>query len=137
VVIGSDITSRNLSLDEIWMRSGLVLVTLLAGIALGGCVETADFAGSGGSSGGLGGSGGSSQAGERLARQVCSAAVRDSGAQIVDVYKSQSVDFPFNGAGIDLYFNTRRNPMTVSLSCTRCRFMYDTGRATLTPMKRP
>ncbi len=128
------------------MRIKSVFVMLFTGVALAGCVETAEFGGSGGSgggfggsggSGGFGGSGGSSQAGERLARQVCSEAVRDTGVRIVEIYRTNSVDFPFNGAGIDLYFSTRRDPMTVSLSYTRCRFMYDTGRATLNPMRRP
>lgn len=111
------------------MKLRLVLVTLFASVALSGCVQTAEFGGSGGS---FGGSGGSSQAGERLARQVCEQAIRDQGQQVVKLYRSSAVDYPYRGAGRDLYFTVRRDSMTVSTSRVWCRFMYDTGRARLT-----
>jgi hypothetical protein len=123
------------------MKIKSVLVTLVAGIALSGCVETAEFGGSGGSFGGSGGSGGfggsggsggSSDAGERLARQVCEQAIRDEGQRVVGLYRREAVDYPYRGAGVDLYFTVRRDPMTVSESRVWCRFMYDTGRPRLT-----
>lgn len=99
-----------------------VLVTLVAGITLAGCVETAEF----------GGSGGSSDAGERLARQVCQQAIEDKGQRVVGIYRRDGVNYPYRGAGVDLYFTVRRDPMTVSDSRVWCRFMYNTGRPRLT-----
>lgn len=115
------------------MSRKMLSVTFAASLILAGCVESDDFGGSGG----FGGSGVSSDAGERLARKVCRQAIRDDGQQVVDNYRKKAVNYPYPGAGIDLYFSTRRDPMTVSLSYTRCRFMYNTGRAALSPLKRP
>lgn len=122
-------------------------LAVAAALMLAGCVEEAEFGGSGGSfggsggsggfggsggSGGFGGSGGTSDAGERLARQVCEQAIRDEGQRVVGIYRRESVDHPYRGAGVDLYFTVRRDPMTVSESRVWCRFMYDTGRPRLT-----
>lgn len=113
-------------------------LAVAAALMLAGCVEEAEFGGSGGSfggsggSGGFGGSGGTTDAGERLARQVCEQAIRDDGQQVVGIYRRESVDYPYRGAGVDLYFTVRRDPMTVSESRVWCRFMYDTGRPRLT-----
>ena len=123
------------------MKISSVVIALCTSIALVGCVETSGFGGSGGT-GGFGGSGGSgdfggSEAGERLARQVCAQEIRNSGQQVVEVYRTRALDYPYRGAGVDLFFSTRRDPMTASLSYTRCRFTYEDGRATLTSLLRP
>ena len=111
------------------MSRKMTAVAPVALVTLAGCLDDGEF-------GGSGGSGGSSAAGERLAHQVCTEAVRDEGLRVVDIYKTNSVDYRFPRAGVDFFFSTRRDPMTVSLSYTRCRFMYDSGRATLHQMTR-
>src|SRR6056297_710338 len=70
------------------MSRKMTAVAPVALVTLAGCLDDGEF-------GGSGGSGGSSAAGERLARQVCTEAVRDEGLRVVDIHKTNSVDHPF------------------------------------------
>src|SRR6056297_4243822 len=70
------------------MSRKMTAVAAVALVTLAGCLDDGEF-------GGTGGWGGSSAAGERLAHQVCTEAVRDKGLRVVDIHKTNSVDHPF------------------------------------------
>lgn len=99
------------------------LACIAIALACAGCqMGTSGFGGSGGT----GGSGGSGNAGLQLARDACTRAVEERGQRNVTV---TSVSGTATGATVTL--QSRRDPMTVSVTNWRCSFSFQTGRASV------
>jgi hypothetical protein len=113
------------------MNFRTVLVGLFGSLALAGCVETAEFGGSGnsfGGSGGFDGAGGSGSSSLSLARDVCTRTLRDQGRILVSIDSVREYDAN-NPRGVEVRMTTRRDAMTVSTEPRVCRFSYSSGTA--------
>jgi hypothetical protein len=97
-----------------------VVVGLVAGFALTGCMQTdAGFGGSGGSGGSGGGSGTFT-----LAQDTCKRALRDQGMVLVSIDSTR--EYPVTGAarGVEVGMTVRHDSMTVTTEQRVCRFRY-------------
>lgn len=112
-----------------------VLVGLFGGLALTGCVETAEFGGSGnsfggsGGSGGFGGSGGSGSGSLSLGRDMCLRAARDQGLNVARVDSAREYSFGNTVQGVEVRMQVRRSGMSVNTEPRVCRFRYASGEA--------
>lgn len=111
------------------MKIKSVLVTLVVGIALAGCVETDEFGGSGGSFGGSGGWGGSGGGNVRLGRDVCARTLREQGRILVRIDSAREYAISGLTQGVEVHMTTRRSGLTASTEPRVCRFRYATGTA--------
>lgn len=113
-----------------------ISISLCAGLALAGCVETSEFGGAGGSygdsGGGFGGSGGSyggSGSGNlALGRDVCVRTLRQQGGILVRINSVRE----YGGAmprGVEVRMTTRRDAMSMNTESRVCRFSYASGTA--------
>ena len=104
-----------------------VLLAQAASVALTGCLETAEFGGSG--SGGFGGSGGSGSGSFARAQDICKRTLGDQGKMLVSVDSVR--EYAFSGAvqEVEVRMTVRRDAMTVNTEPRACRFRYATGTA--------
>lgn len=108
------------------MMRRATLAGVFASLSLAGCMETAEFGGSGGSFGGSGGSGSSSLA---LGRDTCLRAARDQGLNVARVDSVREYSFGNAVQGVEVRMQVRRSGMSVNTEPRVCRFRYSSGTA--------
>ncbi|MEQ9038231.1 MAG: hypothetical protein RIE24_07745 [Silicimonas sp.] len=114
------------------MMRRATLAGVFASLALAGCMETAEFGGSGGSfggsNGGFGGSGGSNFANLSLGRDACTRTLREQGWILVRVDSVRE----YGGStprGVEVRMTARRDALSVNTEPRVCRFSYASGTA--------
>ena len=115
------------------MMRRATLAGVFASLALAGCMETAEFGGSGGSfggsGGGFGGSGGSGSSSLALGRDTCLRAARDQGLNVARVDSVREYSFGNAVQGVEVRMQVRRSGMSVNTEPRVCRFRYSSGTA--------